>query len=255
MLSYHCAKLTVQNKWLEPGLLWVFRTKSLLRLWAKLGKDELFLTSNGHKQQKILQMKTLKHYPQVEKNAHWLALAWHKTVFVEQTGPTASQYCQMTCIAGENMLYSEYIVTLMVDRCFVSSTTGSSDNSLSLLELALCNMFRIIAAKFLRNMFSSWRHFKKMRLLKCIQVVLRLLRSNHLDTLIKWLTLRTELMFKVSRFTTYPVYTHQEHMQIIMHRFACWAYYIPMDSPERSFLFSSVWLNIMYLPAFLSCLS
>lgn len=173
-----------------------------------------------------------------KKNAHWLTLAWHKSVFVEQTGPTASQYCQMTCIAGENILYSEYIVTLMVDRCFVSSTTGSSDNSLSVLELPLCKMFRIIAAKFLRNMFSSWRHFIINWLLKCIQVVFRLLRSTHFGTLIKWRPgdLRTELMFKVSRFT-YPVYTHQERMQIIMHRFACWAYYIPMDSPERSFLF------------------
>lgn len=101
-----------------------------------------------------------------KKNAHWLTLAWHKSVFVEQTGPTASQYCQMTCIAGENILYSEYIVTLMVDRCFVSSTTGSSDNSLSVLELPLCKMFRIIAAKFLRNMFSSWRHLKKKLIIK-----------------------------------------------------------------------------------------
>jgi len=38
------------------------------------------------------------------------------------------------------MLYLEYIVMLMADRCF-----GLSDNSLSVLELPLCKMFRTIA--------------------------------------------------------------------------------------------------------------
>lgn len=116
IFPYHCAKLTVQNKWLEPGLLWVFRTKSLLRLETKLGKDELSSCSF-----RLLYRKSFrwKHWNIIHRWKKMLTshiLAWHKSVLVEQTGPTASQYCQMRCIAGQNMWYSKYIAMLMDDR-------------------------------------------------------------------------------------------------------------------------------------------
>lgn len=40
MFSYHCAKLTVQNKF-EPGLLWELWRNPFPRLQTKLGKAEL----------------------------------------------------------------------------------------------------------------------------------------------------------------------------------------------------------------------
>ncbi len=92
-----CSLITVQNSQCKTRAWLVVRVlkKSLPQTANKVRQSWInfvyVLTSTGHKCFRRRPRNIIRRW----KNAPFSYLAWCKSVFIQQTGPTASQYCQM----------------------------------------------------------------------------------------------------------------------------------------------------------------